>query len=58
MIQSAPFLTHEILDSYICTKPFKEACHLYIHVPNTIDVEPCKRYGYHPNVLAETRQCI
>ena len=55
MIQSAPFLTHKILDSYICTKPFKEACHLYIHVPNTIEVEPCKRYGYHPNVLAETR---
>ncbi|MFZ0326388.1 MAG: hypothetical protein WAL66_03715 [Nitrososphaeraceae archaeon] len=34
------------------------AYHIYIHVPNTIDLQACERYGFNPNELAGTRQSV
>ena len=34
------------------------ASNLYIHVPNKIDIEACKRYRYDPIGLAKTKQSI
>ncbi len=31
---------------------------LYIHVPSRIDIDACKRFGYDPSKLAQTKQSI
>jgi hypothetical protein len=36
----------------------KKDSHLYIHIPNKIDIEACKKYRYDHSKLAETRQSI
>jgi hypothetical protein len=35
-----------------------KAFHLYIHVPNMMNIEACKRYRYDPSKLADTKQSI